>query len=135
MECQKWASKGIDIKYEVRDNRSGYKAGALKEGLRKSYVRECDYVAIFDADFQPDPHFLWRTVPFLMYNPELALVQARWKFGKKTSSSLMHSSNPPKCVFFLVFIMVISSLIIVISSLNMAISSLIMVISYKHCVF
>ena len=82
MECQKWASKGIDIKYEVRDNRSGYKAGALKEGLRKSYVRECDYVAIFDADFQPDPEFLWRTVPFLMYNPELALVQARWKFGE-----------------------------------------------------
>lgn len=80
MECQRWASKGINIKYEVRDNRSGYKAGALKEGMKRNYVKECDYVAIFDADFQPEPDYLWRTIPFLMHNPEVALVQARWKF-------------------------------------------------------
>jgi hypothetical protein len=41
-------------------------------------------VAIFDADFQPEPDFLHRTVPFLVHNPELALVQARWKFGNLT---------------------------------------------------
>lgn len=81
-ECQRWASKGINIKYEIRDNRKGYKAGALKEGLTHSYVKQCDFVAIFDADFQPEPDFLWRTIPFLVHNPELALVQARWKFGK-----------------------------------------------------
>eukprot|EP01018_Ginkgo_biloba_P015619 Gb_27616 [translate_table: standard] len=80
MECQKWASKGINIKYEIRDNRNGYKAGALKEGMKRGYARECDYVVIFDADFEPEPDFLWRTVPFLMHNPELGLVQARWKF-------------------------------------------------------
>ncbi|KAH7671453.1 Glucomannan 4-beta-mannosyltransferase protein [Dioscorea alata] len=80
MECQKWASKGINIRYEIRDNRNGYKAGALKQGMKHSYVKQCDYVAIFDADFQPEPDFLWRTVPFLVHNPELALIQARWKF-------------------------------------------------------
>ena len=80
-ECSRWASKGINIKYEIRDNRNGYKAGALKEGMKKSYVKSCDYVAIFDADFQPEPDYLWRTVPFLLHNPKLALVQARWKFG------------------------------------------------------
>ncbi|KAL4311381.1 hypothetical protein GQ457_01G015860 [Hibiscus cannabinus] len=80
LECQRWASKGINIKYEIRDNRNGYKAGALKEGMKHSYVKHCDYVVIFDADFQPEPHFLWRTIPFLLHNPELALVQARWKF-------------------------------------------------------
>ncbi|GAB4855146.1 Glucomannan 4-beta-mannosyltransferase 9 [Ancistrocladus abbreviatus] len=80
LECQRWASKGINIKYEIRDNRNGYKAGALKEGMKHSYVKECDYVAIFDADFQPEPDFLWRTIPFLVHNPQLALVQARWKF-------------------------------------------------------
>lgn len=85
MECQRWASKGINIKYEIRDNRNGYKAGALKEGLKHPYVKLCDYVAIFDADFQPEPDFLWRTIPFLVHNPELALVQARWKFGTTTS--------------------------------------------------
>ncbi|GER54260.1 cellulose synthase like [Striga asiatica] len=80
MECQRWASKGINIKYEVRNNRNGYKAGALKEGLKHSYVKQCDYVAIFDADFQPEPDFLWQTIPFLVNNTQLALVQARWKF-------------------------------------------------------
>uniref|UniRef100_A0A5B6Z184 glucomannan 4-beta-mannosyltransferase n=1 Tax=Davidia involucrata TaxID=16924 RepID=A0A5B6Z184_DAVIN len=80
LECQRWASKGINIKYEIRDNRNGYKAGALKEGLKRDYVKQCDYVVIFDADFQPEPDFLWRTIPFLVHNPELALVQARWKF-------------------------------------------------------
>ncbi|CAA2983757.1 glucomannan 4-beta-mannosyltransferase 9 isoform X2 [Olea europaea var. sylvestris] len=80
LECQRWAGKGINIKYEIRDNRNGYKAGALKEGLKHPYVKLCDYVAIFDADFQPEPNFLWQTIPFLFHNPELALVQARWKF-------------------------------------------------------
>ncbi|XP_044484866.1 glucomannan 4-beta-mannosyltransferase 9 [Mangifera indica] len=80
LECQRWASKGINIKYEIRGNRNGYKAGALKEGMKRSYVKHCDFVAIFDADFQPEPDFLWRTIPFLLHNPRLALVQARWKF-------------------------------------------------------
>lgn len=80
LECQRWASKGINIKYEIRDNRNGYKAGALKEGMKHSYVKHCDYVAIFDADFQPEPDYLWRTIPFLVNNPKLGLVQARWKF-------------------------------------------------------
>ncbi|OIV89704.1 hypothetical protein TanjilG_05159 [Lupinus angustifolius] len=79
-ECQRWASKGINIKYEIREKRNGYKAGALKEGLKHSYVKACDYVAIFDADFQPEPNYLWRAIPFLVHNPQVALVQARWTF-------------------------------------------------------
>ncbi|CAH9114094.1 unnamed protein product [Cuscuta europaea] len=80
MECERWARRGMDIKYEIRDNRNGYKAGALSEGMRHSYVKECEYVVIFDADFQPDPDFLRRAIPYLVHNPDLALVQARWKF-------------------------------------------------------
>ncbi|KVI07963.1 hypothetical protein Ccrd_013671 [Cynara cardunculus var. scolymus] len=80
MECQRWAAKGVNIHYQVRDNRNGYKAGALKEGLKHRYANECEYVAIFDADFQPEPDFLWHTIPYLHHNSELGLVQARWKF-------------------------------------------------------
>ncbi|TKW22285.1 hypothetical protein SEVIR_4G219000v4 [Setaria viridis] len=79
-ECERWASKGVNIRYEVRDSRRGYKAGALREGMKRGYARGCDMVAIFDADFQPEPDFLQRAVPFLVHNPDLALVQARWKF-------------------------------------------------------
>ncbi|GKA69333.1 glucomannan 4-beta-mannosyltransferase 9-like protein [Tanacetum coccineum] len=80
MECQEWASKGKNIHYQVRDNREGYKAGALNKGLKHSYANECEYVAIFDADFQPEPDFLLQTIPYLHHNPQLGLVQARWKF-------------------------------------------------------
>ncbi|XP_028776079.1 glucomannan 4-beta-mannosyltransferase 1 [Neltuma alba] len=79
-ECHKWIRKGVNVKYETRSNRNGYKAGAMKEGLEKEYVNNCEFVAIFDADFQPDPDFLWRTIPYLLQNPKLGLVQARWKF-------------------------------------------------------
>ncbi|KAL3646800.1 hypothetical protein CASFOL_009344 [Castilleja foliolosa] len=80
LECKKWIAKGVNVKYETRNNRNGYKAGALKEGLKRVYVEDCEFVVIFDADFQPDDDFLWRTIPYLIENPELALVQARWKF-------------------------------------------------------
>ncbi|KAK7262210.1 hypothetical protein RJT34_29773 [Clitoria ternatea] len=80
MECQRWASKGLNITYQIRETRGGYKAGALKEGLKRSYVKHCEYVAIFDADFRPEPDFLRRAIPFLVGNPDIALVQARWRF-------------------------------------------------------
>ncbi|XP_059669825.1 glucomannan 4-beta-mannosyltransferase 1-like isoform X1 [Cornus florida] len=80
LECQKWLEKGVNVKYEMRNNRNGYKAGALRDGLKKQYVKDCEFVAIFDADFQPEENFLWRTIPYLLENPELGLVQARWKF-------------------------------------------------------
>ncbi|XP_040376429.1 probable glucomannan 4-beta-mannosyltransferase 6 [Oryza brachyantha] len=79
-ECDKWGKKGINIKYETRKDREGYKAGNLKEGMRHGYVQGCEFVAMFDADFQPAPDFLLKTVPFLVHNPRLALVQTRWEF-------------------------------------------------------
>lgn len=85
LECKIWASKGINITYEVRDNRKAYRAGALKEGMEHSYVQQCDYVVIFYADFQPESDFLMRATPFLVHNPKLALVQACWEFDSKTS--------------------------------------------------
>lgn len=92
-ECGKWASKDINIKYERRDNRNGYKAGALKHGMRHSYVKQCKYLVIFDADFQPERDYLQRTIPFLLHNPELALVQARWKFGMYTYMTITTTTN------------------------------------------
>jgi beta-mannan synthase len=40
-ECRRWASKGIRVHYENRSNRNGYKAGAMREGLKKDYARDC----------------------------------------------------------------------------------------------
>ncbi|XP_044483815.1 glucomannan 4-beta-mannosyltransferase 2 [Mangifera indica] len=79
-ECIRWANKGINIRYQIRETRGGYKAGALKEGLKRSYVKDCEFVVIFDADFRPEPDFLRRAIPFLINNADIALVQARWRF-------------------------------------------------------
>ncbi|XP_047096476.1 probable glucomannan 4-beta-mannosyltransferase 3 [Lolium rigidum] len=80
LECELWTKKGKNVKYEVRNNRKGYKAGALKEGMLHAYVQQCDFLAVFDADFQPEADFLIRTIPYLARNPQIALVQARWEF-------------------------------------------------------
>lgn len=58
-----------------RARRTGYKAGALAAGLAES---RAELVAIFDADFLPQPDFLERLVPLLEADRNLGLVQARW---------------------------------------------------------
>ncbi|XP_051214242.1 probable glucomannan 4-beta-mannosyltransferase 7 [Lolium perenne] len=88
LECEDWASKGMNIKYTTRSGRKGFKAGALKKGMEYDYAKQCEYVAIFDADFQPEQDFLLRTVPFFVHNPKVALVQARWTFVNDTASLL-----------------------------------------------
>ena len=91
-ECKKWQDQGVNLMYENRANRNGYKAGALREGLQKQYASDCEYVVIFDADFQPEPNFLMKTVPYLVGNNKLGMVQARWKFGKTYDISCSYLS-------------------------------------------
>ncbi len=66
--------KGYRIDHIRRPNRVGFKAGALAYGLRKS---SAEYIAIFDADFVPQPDFLKQTIPYLM-QPGIGMVQTRW---------------------------------------------------------
>jgi cellulose synthase/poly-beta-1,6-N-acetylglucosamine synthase-like glycosyltransferase len=65
---------GLDIKHISRENRSGFKAGALKEGLKTA---KGEYIAIFDADFLPKKNWLLNTIPFFK-DPEIGVVQTRW---------------------------------------------------------
>jgi len=74
MAVHRFASQGIDIKYFHRSDRTGYKAGALEAGLK---VARGEFVAIFDADFLPNPDFLTRLLPHFS-TPKIAMVQARW---------------------------------------------------------
>lgn len=66
---------GHDIRHVQRSDRDGYKAGALQHGLS---LLDCELVAVLDADFLPAPDFLRRTVPYLVANPSLGMVQTRW---------------------------------------------------------
>ena len=79
------AARGLHISYVHRTNREGYKAGALRHGLTLS---DDEYVAIFDADFVPEPDFLRRTVPFFLADARVGVVQARWGHLNENESLL-----------------------------------------------
>ena len=65
---------GLDIQHITRKNRKGFKAGALKEGLKTA---KGEYIAIFDADFLPKKDWLKNTIPYFK-DPEIGVVQTRW---------------------------------------------------------
>ena len=69
-----WAARGLNIIHLHRSVRTGYKSGALAEGLR---LASGEFIVIFDADFLPQPDFLKRTLPALV-DPNVGMVQARW---------------------------------------------------------
>ena len=75
---------GVPIEYLHRTDRTGYKAGALAEGLKSATG---EFVAIFDADFLPNPDFLRRTLPYFA-EPQTAMVQARWTYLNRDYSAL-----------------------------------------------
>ncbi|RYR74958.1 hypothetical protein HN51_021168 [Arachis hypogaea] len=99
-EVSKWSRKGVNIIYRHRLNRTGYKAGNLKSAMSCDYVKGYESVAIFDADFQPNPDFLLQTVPHFKDNPELGLVQARWSFVNKDENLLTRLQNINLCFHF-----------------------------------
>ncbi|KAF5204594.1 Xyloglucan glycosyltransferase [Thalictrum thalictroides] len=99
-EVSKWNQRGINIIYRHRLVRTGYKAGNLKSAMNCDYVKGYEFVAIFDADFQPNPDFLKQTVPHFKDNPELGLVQARWAFVNKDENLLTRLQNINLCFHF-----------------------------------
>ncbi len=69
-----WRKQGVDIMHVHRTDRSGFKAGALQNGLN---IARGELIAIFDADFTPKRDFLRRMIPSFS-DQKIGLVQARW---------------------------------------------------------
>ena len=69
-----YQEKGIPIELLHRTNRDGFKAGALKEGLKTATG---EFIAIFDSDFLPDSDWLYKTLPPFQ-NSAVGVVQTRW---------------------------------------------------------
>ena len=70
----KYAARGFDIHYIHREDRTGFKAGALENGMKTA---KGDLMAIFDADFVPKPDFLRKLVHFFT-DPTVGCAQMRW---------------------------------------------------------
>lgn len=75
---------GVDIHHIHRTNRKGYKAGALDDALPDA---KGEFIAIFDADFLPEPDFLRKTIPYFS-NEAVGVVQTRWGHINKNYSLL-----------------------------------------------
>lgn len=78
-------ANGVSIRHLRRAKRTGFKAGALNHGLEHAAG---DLLAIFDADFIPEPDFLLRTVPFFHERDRVAMVQTRWGHANRAYSLL-----------------------------------------------
>lgn len=79
-----WRERGVPVEYLYRKRRTGYKAGALQAALPAA---QGGLIAIFDADFSPEPDFLRRVVPYFQ-DPRVGMVQARWTFRNRHKSLL-----------------------------------------------
>ena len=66
---------GFDISHIRRGSREGFKAGALKEGMK---IAKGEFIAIFDADFIPQKEFLKKTLSYFT-DDKVGMVQSRWE--------------------------------------------------------
>jgi len=81
---EKLSNQGIDISHIHRTDRKGFKAGALDEGLNTA---KGEFIAIFDADFIPNPDFLQLTIPHFQ-DDGIGVVQTKWEHLNREYSLL-----------------------------------------------
>ena len=86
LKVAEWKAMGVDIIHIFRDDRTGYKAGALKEGLA---ISKGEFIAIFDADFLPGKEFLKNTLAYFN-DSKVGMVQTRWEHLNRSYSLLTH---------------------------------------------
>jgi len=82
--CKQKKQEGFLISHIQRKNRTGFKAGALKNGLAET---KGEFIAIFDADFIPHVDFLINTLPHF-YSKKIGMVQTRWAHLNEKQSLL-----------------------------------------------
>ncbi|MFN2433618.1 MAG: glycosyltransferase [Gemmatimonadota bacterium] len=83
-----WRRRGVDIVHIHRRARTGFKGGALENGLE---VAKGEYVAIFDADFVIPSDFLRRAMPHFDA-PDVGMVQTRWSYLNDRNSMLTRAA-------------------------------------------
>src|SRR5690606_28995538 len=83
-QVERLRALGHDVIYLHRTDRVGYKAGALDAGLK---VAKGELIAIFDADFIPQPDFV-RAIVGHFRDPQVGMVQTRWGHLNRGASVL-----------------------------------------------
>jgi cellulose synthase/poly-beta-1,6-N-acetylglucosamine synthase-like glycosyltransferase len=90
--------RGFDIIHLHRTDRSGYKAGALKAGMKSATG---EFVAIFDADFIPPAWFIKRAIGQFS-DPKIGLVQCKWGHVNEDYSTMTEAQAVSLDLHFLI---------------------------------
>ena len=80
---------GHDVEYIHRTDRTGYKAGALENAMKSATG---EFIAIFDADFTPQPEILHQLVHYFT-DETVGMVQARWGHINREHSVLTQAQS------------------------------------------
>lgn len=83
-EVRRLEEQGFDVEYIHRIDRTGFKAGALENGMATA---KGDYIFILDADFMPPRTVLHEMVHYFT-DEKIALVQTRWGHVNRNYSLL-----------------------------------------------
>ena len=75
---------GFDITHAHRVDRTGFKAGALEQGMKTA---KGDFLMVFDADFVPTPSIIKDLISHFT-DPKVGMVQARWDHLNRDYSML-----------------------------------------------
>ncbi|MEX1019447.1 MAG: glycosyltransferase [Litorilinea sp.] len=83
-------ASGTVVEIVERPTRHGYKAGALAHALATA---QGEFIAIFDADFEPTEDFLGHTLPYFFNsdNQSAGFIQTRWDHLNANYSPLTQS--------------------------------------------
>ena len=72
----------LGVEYIRRSTKEHWKAGNINHALTQV---DCDFVAVFDSDQVAEPAFLEEALPYLLADPQLALVQTAQYYGNRES--------------------------------------------------
>ncbi|NIM33364.1 MAG: glycosyltransferase, partial [Pseudomonas stutzeri] len=82
--CERLVAAGHNVQYVHRQNRRGFKAGALEHGMQTA---EGEFIAVFDADFVPPPDILRRAIDHFT-DRTIGMLQFRWSHLNRHDSLL-----------------------------------------------
>ena len=84
-EAASLCARGYNVEHRHRRDRSGFKAGALAEGLAATSE---PLIAMLDVDFRPPSHWLRDVIPVLLADPDAGFIQSRCEFSNYRANLL-----------------------------------------------
>jgi cellulose synthase/poly-beta-1,6-N-acetylglucosamine synthase-like glycosyltransferase len=87
---QQLRADGFDVVHIRREDRSGFKAGALGFGLA---MNDAPFIAMLDVDFRPPRNWLRVTVPYFVGDPKAGFLQSRCEFSNYETNWLTRAQG------------------------------------------